>query len=150
MRFHLFLVLLLCSVNSFCQQDTVQTKKLIDSINTAVDHAVVKKDIPFLQAHFADDFRFVHGTGMIDSKESWIGKAQMPRVQYLGRENDSTFVELHGNTAVVTGSLTVTLPGGLPRSGYIIRYLRVYALRDKRWQMISHHTTMQWDIPRTK
>ena len=83
---------------------------------------------------------------MIDTKESWIGKAQMPGIQYLARENDSTSVELHDDIAIVTGSLKVALPSDPNRYGYIIRYERVYRLKKKIWQMISHRTTAEWDI----
>jgi hypothetical protein len=141
-----FSIILSCTVHAQLS-DTTAIKKLVDSINRQLDRAVVAKNIPFMQKHIADDFRFIHGTGLIDSKESWIGKAGMPRVQYLSREQDSVSVELHNDIAIITGSLTVVLPEQSPRYGYIIRYQRVFR-RKELWQMISHHTTMQWDIPR--
>jgi hypothetical protein len=145
-----FFVLLTCISSFLCfgqSSDTNAVKSLVDSINRELDRAVVAKNIPFLQKHIADDFRFIHGTGLVDSRESWIGKAGMPRMQYLSREQDSVSVELHDDIAIVTGSLKVVLPEQSPRYGYIIRYQRVFRRNDV-WQMISHHTTMQWDIPR--
>jgi hypothetical protein len=118
----------------------------VDSINREVDKAVVQKNIPYLQEHFADDFKFTHGTRMVDTKASWIGKAQSPKIQYLSREHDSTEVELHDDIAIVIGSLKVILPKEAPKYGYIVRYERLYRLRNKVWQMISHRTTAEWDI----
>ena len=146
----LFLNLLLWQI-AFCGysqklSDSSSIKMVVDSINRQVDRAVVKKDIPFMQKHFSDDFKFTHGTGMIDNKESWIGKAQNLKVQYLSREHDSTNVELHNDIAIVTGVLKVVLPPGGSRYGYGIRYERVYRLTKNVWQMISHRTFAEWDI----
>src|SRR6476469_7893799 len=93
-------IFLLASVGShaLCQnsEDTTATKIFLDSLNRQIDRAVVQKNIPFLQEHFANDFRFFHATGMIDSKQSWIGKTETGS-NYFSREHDSTAVELHDN-----------------------------------------------------
>jgi ketosteroid isomerase-like protein len=140
--------------NDFAQDknnsvDTTATKKLIDSINRGLDRAYVKRDIPFLQKHYAEDFYFLHATGMIDSKSSWIGKSGGSNSQLLlSREHDSTIVELHDNIAIVTGILAVLFVPAANRDGYAVRYIRVYALRNKTWQLISHHSTAQWTVKR--
>lgn len=150
MRHFLNFFFLLVFYNGHGQKlsDTTAINFQVDSINREVDRAVVQKNIPYMQTHFADDFKFTHGTGLIDNKESWIGKTQMPGVQYISREHDSTNVELHGDIAIVTGTLKVVLPPGANRYGYMIRYERVYWLNKKIWQMISHRTFAQWDINR--
>ena len=126
--------------------DTTVIKIVVDSINREVDRAVVRKNISYMQKHFSNDFKFTHGTGMLDNKESWIGKAQSPRVQYVSREHDSINVELHNDIAIVTGVLRVILPSGGNRYGYAIRYERIYRLNKNVWQMISHRTFAEWDI----
>ena len=147
---------LFVSIDNFAQvknnfADTTATKKIIDSINRALDRAYVKKDIPFLKKHYAEDFYFLHATGMVDSKSSWIGKLEGPNSQLLlSREHDSTLVELHDNVAIVTGILTVLFVPAANRDGYAIRYIRVYALRNKVWQLISHHSTAQWTVKRDR
>ncbi|MFL5740474.1 MAG: nuclear transport factor 2 family protein [Flavisolibacter sp.] len=145
MRRLLFILSIVGSTAAFCQnaQDTTATKVFIDSLNRQIDRAVVQKNIPFLQKHFADDFRFFHATGMIDSKQSWIGKAESGG-DYFSREHDSTSVELHIDIALVTGTLTVLFPPN--HNGYAVRYIRVYAFRNQVWQMVSHHSTAQWVV----
>ena len=145
------LLSLLISLSACCTygqmlSDTLTIKKVVDSINREVDRAVVHKNISYMQQHYSDDFKFTHGTGMIDNKESWIGKAQAPKLQYLSREQDSTNVELHNDIAIVTGVLKVVLPPGGSRYGYGIRYQRIYRLTKNVWQMISHRTFAEWDI----
>ena len=67
-------------------------------------------------------------------------------VHYISREHDSTIVELHNNVAIITGTLTVQRKGPQSISIYALGYVRVYALHNKIWQMISHRTTAEWHI----
>jgi hypothetical protein len=60
--------------------------------------------------HYANDFKFTQATGLIDNNESWIDKAQAAKTQYLSRDHYSTNVEVHGDIAIVTGTLKVVLP----------------------------------------
>ena len=127
------------------QTDTTKTKQLLDSINRGLDRSVVNKDVAFMQKHYADDFFFYHATGMIDSKKSWIGKAESTRNMYQSREHDSVIVELHDDIAIVKGILSVASKPEAKRADFNIRYIRVYAFRKNNWQLISHHSTAQWN-----
>jgi ketosteroid isomerase-like protein len=121
------------------------TASKVDDLNRALDRAVVKKDLPFLEKHYGDDFVFTHGTGHVDSKESWLKGVQQGN--FISREHDSTKVELHKTIAIVTGKLAVQRK---PKEGqaslYILKYVRVYALRKKVWQLISHRTVWEKDL----
>jgi len=145
MRILLFL-LCITSCSSFAQtkKDTTRTSQAIDSINRLLDHAVVKKQIPVLKKHYADDFFFQHATGQIDSKASWIQSIQERKNPYLSREHDSVVVELHQQLAVVSGTLTVKVQEPDKVSGYAVRYIRVYGYLKNAWQLVSHHSTAEW------
>src|SRR5215207_3460669 len=108
-RFHLLISLFFTGSFAMGQNaaDTSADKMFIDSINRALDRAVVKKDIGFLQKHYANDFYFLHATGMLDSKQSWIEKSVRAAQPLRSREHDSTSIELHGDVALVSGTLTV-------------------------------------------
>jgi ketosteroid isomerase-like protein len=127
-------------------QTTDETKKLIDDTNRVIDRAVVKQDIPTLQKYFGDDFYFKHSTGQIDSKESWITSIKNLKEGNLftSREHDSTEVELHGDVAIVAGKLSVAREAQPVARKYYLHYIRVFALRKKTWQLISHRTTKEW------
>ncbi|RYZ26161.1 MAG: nuclear transport factor 2 family protein [Chitinophagaceae bacterium] len=146
---HIVLLLLgscLCSA-AFTQKskDTASAKMLLDSINRLLDRAVVKKELSTLQTYYADDFYFLHATGKIDNKASWMKSVSNPNSQTLSREHDSVVVELHDDVALLTGILSVRFPPNT-RAGYAIRYIRVYALRKEGWRLLSHHSTAQWTI----
>ena len=122
------------------------TKFFIDSINRIIDRAVVKKQMVLLQKYYAHDFVFTHGTGLVDSKESWLKNVRDTSVHYLSREHDSTVVELHKEVAIISGTLTVKRQRPEGSATYALRYVRVFALRQKQWQMISHRTTLEWHL----
>ena len=142
--FQLFFFLLL-SVNIQAQSDSTKTKHLIDSINRRLDRSVVIKDLDFMQKHYAVDFIFTHATGKIDSKKSWISKAEGPTNLYKSREHDSVIIELHNDIAIVKGIMTVVSKPEANRPEFYNRYIRVYALRKNTWQLISNHGIAQWN-----
>ena len=138
-------LMLAVSSTSF-SQTAEQTKKLIDDTNRIIDRAVVSQDIPTLQKYFGDDFYFKHSTGQIDSKESWVTSIKNLKEgnRFTSREHDSTEVELHGDIAIVAGKLSVAREAQPTTRKYYLNYIRVFALRDKTWQLISHRTTKEW------
>jgi ketosteroid isomerase-like protein len=141
----LLLLLLSLALTIRAQRPTnVAVKKGIDSINRLLDRSVVSKNMSVLQKHYADDFVFTHGTGQVDSKKSWIKNVADTSVHFLSREHDSTEVELHKDIAIISGKLTVQRQMPTAKTVYALRYVRVFAQREKIWQMISHRTTAEW------
>lgn len=143
----LALILCVISVLSFAQsgKDSI-IKREVDSVNRMIDQAVVIKNMLFLEQHYAPDFVFTHGTGLIDSKKSWLKNVADTSVNYFSRQHDSTLVELHGDIAIVTGTLTVKRQMPDKLNTYAVRYVRVFVNRNRMWQMISHRTTLQWNF----
>lgn len=139
MRCHTTLaLLLLTTICTYAQQ----IEKELDDLNRKIDQAVVDKNLDFLKKHYGDDFVFTHSTGLIDSKESWIKNIEkMGTEKFLSRAHDSTKVEMHGEVAIIFGKLTVERQGKDKVSKYALHYVRVFAVRNKVWQMISHKST---------
>lgn len=123
---------------------TIEAQKTVDNINRSIDEAVVKKDVNKLKQVYADDFVFTHGTGYVEGKTSWIKDVENPTKKFTSRVHDSTLVELHDNVAIVTGSLAITRSDADKLVRYGIRYVRVFALRNSSWQLISHRTVKEW------
>lgn len=129
----LFVFILLLKMEAVGQA----TEKSIETLNQAIDQAVVDGDFDFLNRHYADDFVFTHGTGVIDSKESWLKDIKGSTDRFKSRTHDSTTVEMHGDVAIILGRLEVHKAKG---DRYSLRYIRVYALRKHVWQLLSHRT----------
>lgn len=144
------LILLLAGltvINATAQNgDSASVKNLLVDLNRSIDRAVVTKDSLALDKYYADDFFFLHATGKRDSKASWFRSVNAQKNPYLSREHDSVEVELHRDVAIVAGSLIVKFASGT-RQGYVVRYIRVFANRNKVWQMISHRSTAEWKLP---
>lgn len=120
---------------------------IVDDLQTLdhqVEAAVVAKDLPFLESILAEDFRFVHGTGRVDSKAPWLDSLRTGRASSASRTVSELDVEPHGDTALTSGRISVVSSDGRP---YSIRFARAYVRRDNRWRLVSHHTTLQMPAP---
>jgi ketosteroid isomerase-like protein len=122
-----------------------KTIEAIESINHSLEEAIVAKDFARLEALYADDFVFTHGTGLVQTKRQWLDSLRSIETRFLTRELDSTSVELHPDVAIVTGRLLVCRQSTSGAVRYGLQYVRVYSQKSGLWQLISHRTTAQWD-----
>jgi Domain of unknown function (DUF4440) len=111
-------------------------------LNQQIDDYVVSKDTASLNKLYANDFVFSHGSGKIEGKESWF--KSVAKGNFVSRQHDSVKVELHPNLAILRGKLSVQKKGKDKTDRYHLQYIRVYAYRNEKWQMISHITTAEY------
>ena len=83
------------------------------------------------------------GTNTVAIRQQLPGIAQ-PANNYPQRQHDSVKVELHAGVAIVKGKMDIQKINNDKTDRYHLRYIRIYALRNKHWQMISHNTTHEW------
>ena len=74
MKVFSILLFVFISFGTLAQKDS----ELLLTINAQLDEGVVKKDIAFLQKHYADDFVFTHGGGLVEDKSRWIRNVSNP------------------------------------------------------------------------
>ena len=110
-----------------------------------IEKAVVATDIPFLDKVYADDFRFKHGTGLVDSKSSWLRAVEQAKGKYISRVLDSVEVEIHDKIGITNGKITVTRKTDKADKKYMVKYVRVYVKKDQQWNMIMHRTVFEVD-----
>ena len=115
---------------------------LLIRLNQRIDDYVVARNLTGLDSMFADDFVFSHGSGRVEGKSGWMGTVS--RANYPLRQHDSVKVELHPGVALVKGKMDIQKVNKDKTDNYHLRYIRVYAWRSNRWQMISHNTTQEW------
>jgi ketosteroid isomerase-like protein len=118
----------------------------VESINRSIEEAVVARDMERLQALYADDFVFTHGTGLVQTKAEWLDSIRDKRTRFISRQLDMTSVEIHPDTAIVTGRLLVCRQSESDEATYGLQYVRVYSSRSGLWQLVSHRTLSQWDV----
>lgn len=112
------------------------------NLNQEIDQRVVSKDTNWLRSRYADDFVFSHGSGKVEGRAGWL--ATVRRANYPSRLHDSVKVELHPGLAIVKGKMAISRAGKEKTDRYHLRYIRVYAWREKDWQLVSHSTTHEW------
>lgn len=105
----------------------------------SIEQAVVAADVSFLEKVYASDFRFKHGSGNVDSKESWIKSVEKNKGDFLSRTIDSVEVEIHGNIGITNGTITVTRPD----RSYTLQYVRAYRKKGKQWELFMHRTVQE-------
>lgn len=115
---------------------------LLVVMNQQIDNHVVQQNTTELLKLYADDFMFSHGSGIIDGRESWL--KTVAKGGFLSRRHDSVTVEMHPDLAIVKGKLSVQKKNEDKTDRYHVKYIRVYAYRNKQWQMVSHMTTYEY------
>ena len=118
---------------------------LLITLNQQIDNYVVLRNTDALDKLYAGDFVFSHGSGRIEGKPGWF--KSVLKGNFLLRQHDSVTVEMHPGIAVVRGKLIVQKKEEKRTSRYYLKYVRVYALRDKNWQLISHVTVWEYHEP---
>ena len=121
------------------QRDIQADSLYFVAITGQIDNYVVQKNLAALDTLYATDFVFSHGTGLIEGKEGWLSAVK--RNTYPLRKHDSVTVELHPDLAIVRGKLSIQRLDNNTTTRYNLKYVRLFAIRNKRWQMISHITT---------
>ena len=109
------------------------------TLNQKIDDYVVQRNLSALDTMYAADFVFSHGTGLIEGKTGWLSAVE--RNSYPSRKHDSVTAELHPALGILRGKLFIQRTDNNQATKYNLKYVRVFALRNKRWQMISHITT---------
>ncbi|HEU4472864.1 MAG TPA: nuclear transport factor 2 family protein [Flavisolibacter sp.] len=109
------------------------------SLNQRIDDLVMQQQTAALDSLYAQDFVFSHGSGRIEGKGNWL--RTVGRTRYPIRRHDSVRVQQHGDLAVLRGKMYIERTDKTKTARYHLRYIRIYALRANRWQLISHTTT---------
>ncbi|HEV7782163.1 MAG TPA: nuclear transport factor 2 family protein [Chitinophagaceae bacterium] len=139
-----FILLLLTAIGSNAvlkAQGPADSNYLI-SLNQLIDNNVVKQDTAALKTVYAEDFVFSHGSGRVEGKQGWM--RSVAKGGFLLRQHDSVTVELHPALAILKGKLSVQKQNKEKTDRYHLKYIRVYAFRNKQWMLVSHVTTDEW------
>jgi uncharacterized protein (TIGR02246 family) len=107
--------------------------------------ALAAQDVPALEKIMADDETYVHASGKVDTKASFLAAIRSGQLHYISWTPKSMQVRVAGkDAAVVNGeyAVRVTDTRVQPQPFDItIFFLAVYARRDGRWQQIAWQST---------
>jgi len=117
------------------------TEQEVLKLEQALDDAFLKKDRAALERLLADDYVYIHSNGTMTNRTEEIAQTMSADVKWTGSKLSNLKVRIYGDTAVVTG--TQTLTGSA--KGYVSgpRLITdLWARRNGRWQTIGGQTTL--------
>ena len=101
--------------------------------------AMIDDDFATLEAVLADDLTYGHSSGVVDTKASYIETLRSGKTKYLTFDRTPSVVRLYGDTAIVTGTATLSLRG--QPAPFTLRYTLAYVLREGQWRMVAWQST---------
>jgi ketosteroid isomerase-like protein len=105
-------------------------------IDVRIDSLASDGGFDALSALLADDFRYIHSTGLAQSKSEWI-EGLRRLVGQRRRVVTNLIVDQHDDVAIVTGDLDVVWNDGRRA---LDRYVRVYRRDGGAWRAFFQRT----------
>ncbi|MCC2548711.1 nuclear transport factor 2 family protein [Hymenobacter sp. BT175] len=145
--FSLALVLML-SVAAFAQsKKDLAAAKEVETLERQRFEAQVKKDYALLDKLFADDLVYTHSNGKQNNKTEYLQSIREGKSQYDKIDVEALNVRAYhdGKTAVVNGTITITLPNkpdGSPNVAHL-KYVVVQVKNKKGWQVVLWQSQKQ-------
>ena len=100
--------------------------------------AQIAGDAVALKLALADDLLYTHATGRVQTKEEYLQGIASSTMHYQAIDVTDRVVHVNGNMGMTSGLITLTVGNGMQ---LVSRFTGVYALRDKRWQLLAWQTT---------
>lgn len=132
----LFVIAVLCS--SVAAQSVENQIKKMETDRAA---AVVKGDMALLDRETSDDYTLINMNGQVSDKAQMIGGFKSGQSKLTVNEISDMKVRVYGDTAVVTGKVTVNgMMGGKDATGQAM-FTRVYVKKGGHWESVALQQT---------
>jgi ketosteroid isomerase-like protein len=114
----------------------------IRRLDRAWNEAYQRLDVAALGRILADDWTAIDGAGLIISKQQLLERVASSTDELARLEFDEFSLRLFGETAIVTGRLTVWDSHEEDRFRLRQRFTRVYVKRESLWQAVATQVTV--------
>jgi ketosteroid isomerase-like protein len=102
---------------------------------------LLSNDIDAVEKLLGDDLTYVHSSGRLDTKETYMDALRSGRTRYLTMDLSEVEVRGLGDTGVITNIFDAKVQTANGEVTLHSRALLVYAKRDGRWQLIAYEST---------
>jgi hypothetical protein len=112
--------------------------------------ALDRADLAALDQLIAADLTYIHASGKVDTKASFLDAIRTGQLHYISWQPLSMNVRIEGNTAILSGEYAVRVTDLRVKPDPFnvdIFFLTVYAQRSGRWQQIAWQSTR--DVAKT-
>jgi hypothetical protein len=133
----LICTLILVGFGASLHAQTEDAKKLI-SIEKRRFDAMVHKDTSLLKILLADSLTFIHSSGVVDGKNSFMKDIGSGRITYMFIIPEKLTATVDGNYAWIYGRANVRFKLAVMTSviDQYISFVEVYRLYKNQWQMV--------------
>ena len=114
------------------------------AIEHARTEALTRGDVPALERIMADDVRYVHASGHVDTRETYLDGIRSGQLKYIFWKPKGLHVQVLGDTAVLSGEYAVRAIDLRVQKTPIdidLLIMGVYAKREGRWQLVAYQST---------
>jgi Domain of unknown function (DUF4440) len=139
---------LFCAVvvtpNAFAQTASGDEGKQVMAAEEARVAALDRSDVTALESILGDDLTYVHASGKVDTKASFLAAIRSGQLHYISWRSKGLHVRAQGDMAVIDGEYWVhVIDSRMQRDPFNVNIfvLTVYARRDGRWQQIAWQST---------
>ncbi len=127
-----------------CADDSTETSQVMNA-EQARTAALDSSNVAALERIMADDITYVHASGKVDTKTSYLAAIRSGRLRYISWTAKDLHVRMLGhNAAVLNGEYAVRVTDSRVQPDPFdisIFVLSVYARRDGRWQQVAWQST---------
>ena len=110
--------------------------------------AMIEADVGGLERILADELRYVHASGNVETKYQLIASLESGNLDYQAIEPSDVVVRIHGDTAVVTGFADFRLEVRGTRSSARLLYTAVYKrIQGGAWRLWVYQSTRHPEQP---
>ena len=116
--------------------------EMVEVLETARITAMCEQDAETLERLLSDSMVYVHSTGLVDTKESFLGHVRNGPIQYRTFERRDT--EAHAatdDTVIIRGSAAVGVEFDGNPLDLDFRYLAVWVSHDGAWRFEAWQST---------
>jgi ketosteroid isomerase-like protein len=103
--------------------------------------AQVKADVATLEKLLAPELTYVHSSGVLDSKDGYIGAIKSGKTKYKSIVPEEVTARTFGDVTIVNGKATVDLLSDGKDVHLVLRYTDVWVKRSGVLQMVSWHSS---------
>lgn len=114
------------------------------TVEQARTAALESSDVAALDRIMADDDTYVHASGKVDTKSSYLAAIRSGQLHYISWQPKKLQVRVMKDSAVINGEYSVRVTDSRMQAAPFdidIFILTVYARRDGRWQQIAWQST---------
>ncbi len=103
--------------------------------------AVVARDFTALEKILAPGLIYAHSTGVIETKEEYLGKLRSGRQRYDAIEHEKTTVKVYGDAAVAHSIVVMKGESAGEPFDSRLMMMHFWVKQDGAWRLAAHQTT---------